>query len=463
VPNPLENFSPHPASPQNAEFYRRALDEWPSPILVVDGNAEIVYGNRALIRLGGWDLQTAIGSSVFDYLEPAALDQLSQMFHLLTEHEATPPGQPWASVTLRARASNGQAVPVVATGTEMLDDPEVAGILYDIRPAYEQDILRRGLTSLTQGEPIDAILSLITDMISLPPLAFDAAVLEPQGDGRYRVIGATSERFEAILEQARDPQPWNLESREPQRLLVSQFPGGVGEDLFEAGYREFWYVAPESGAHTQAFRIVAAERSSQSTVFSQNDRLSQATDLAAVVLLRARADALLEHSATHDGLTKLANREGFQRKATEALATSKSETAAMLFLDLDGFKQINDEHGHAAGDRVLETIAERLTLVTRSVDLVARLGGDEFVVLVGAPKERPADRARVQVIAERALEAMRRPIQVGDATVSVAASIGGAIRPMPTTLEPLLAQADAAMYVAKRAEGQAGGYHIHEL
>lgn len=448
-------FAPDPAFPQNPEFYRRVLHEWPSPVLVVDGSGEIVYGNRAIERMGGWDLRQAVGTNVVEYIHPDDADALVEsFFELAGSNDAHAFGAAgWAPINTRLITSGGHVVPVVVTGAGGMNDPEVAGIIYDIRPAHEQDILRRGLTGLAQGEPIDEILKLITDMVALPPLGLDAAVLEPRGDGSYRVIGATSDHLEHILINARDPQPWNTAGLTPERTIVSRFPGDVGEDLFAAGYREFWHTSPELGADLNSYRIVACGTVIQHPAGGPIDRLSRANELAGVVLLRARADALLEHSATHDRLTQLPNREGFHRRATEVLADTAAETAAMLFIDLDGFKQVNDDHGHAAGDVVLKAVAKRLRSVTRSVDLVARLGGDEFVILVGASSDRPANAGRVRVIADRALQELRRDIDVGPARVTIAASIGAVIAPTPTTLEDLLAKADGAMYEAKRNDG----------
>jgi len=455
-------FTPDEEFPQNPEFYRRVLHEWPSALLVVNELGEIIYGNRALQQLGGWEQKVGVGSQILDYLHPDDVDEVAAAFFELasTEPSADSSGAPWASINTRLIASNGHVIPVVVTGASGLGDPEVGGILYDIRPAHEQDILRRGLTGLAQGEPIDTILRLITDMVALPPLRLDAALLEPRGDGTYRIIGATDPTLEAILQDASDPQPWNSDGRTPVRTVVSQFPGGVGEDLFAAGYREFWHVAPEASDDPNTYRLIACSPDNQTPAVGQIDRLSRANELAGVVLLRARADALLEHSATHDRLTQLPNREGFYRQASEAMQSSSSETAALMFIDLDGFKKVNDAHGHAAGDKVLQAVAHRLVSVTRSIDLVGRLGGDEFVILVGAGKGRPADQSRVRVIAARALQELRRAIDIGDGTVSIAASIGAAIASMPAELDDLLASADAAMYEAKGQDGNQ--FHIAE-
>lgn len=434
----------------------------PSPVLVVNDNAEIVYLNYALLRMGGFSLEDSLGRSALDFVHPDDLEKLGESFAEIVSSDTSKEfGEtPWASLPTRMVASNGLTVPVVITGAGGLEDEHVRGVIYDIRPTHEQDILRRGLTGLAQGEPIEAILTLIADMIALPPLDLHAAVLEPKGDGMYRAIGATNAQLGEILERAVDPSPWNISSSTPSSLSISLYPGGTGEDLFAAGYRELWHVSPEAAGEENEYRIVACSPVINRPTIGPIDRLARANELASVVLLRARADALLERSATHDGLTQIPNREGFYREATITVNETTAPTVAMLFIDLDGFKPVNDEYGHAAGDRVLKVIARRLKSVTRSVDLVARLGGDEFVILLGASEDRPANIDRVEVIADRALDQLAREINLGDESVVVHASIGGSIANTPITIDALLAKADAAMYVAKREGG--GRYHIVE-
>jgi diguanylate cyclase (GGDEF)-like protein len=119
----------------------------------------------------------------------------------------------------------------------------------------------------------------------------------------------------------------------------------------------------------------------------------------------------------------------------------------VLFLDLDGFKQVNDDMGHQAGDRVLRTIARRLTQSARKVDTVARLGGDEFVILA----ERLASDADAAAVAGKALAQIGRPIEIGGRACTVAGSIGISLYPRDADDgERLLALADAAMYEAKQ-------------
>jgi diguanylate cyclase (GGDEF)-like protein len=161
--------------------------------------------------------------------------------------------------------------------------------------------------------------------------------------------------------------------------------------------------------------------------------------------------ARLEHTAMHDGLTALANRSLFLDRVEVArtrLRRRPSRTFAVLFLDLDGFKQINDTLGHAAGDRLLQTVAARLCECVRPQDTVARFGGDEFAMLLD---ETVSAGAAVE-IAERVQTAVAQPILDDAGEMSVAASIGIAfVASHGAPTEEILRQADVAMYHAKGA------------
>jgi diguanylate cyclase len=160
------------------------------------------------------------------------------------------------------------------------------------------------------------------------------------------------------------------------------------------------------------------------------------------------ANRQLRHLATHDALTDLPNRVLLDDRLEQAIAHADrdSQTFAVMMLDLDRFKMINDSLGHHAGDAVLKEVACRLHEVVRSIDTVARFGGDEFVLMVG-PSTPPADPAQ---IAKRANEALSRPIRVDGVDLHVSSSIGIASYPGDgRSAERLLAHADAAMYCAK--------------
>ena len=163
---------------------------------------------------------------------------------------------------------------------------------------------------------------------------------------------------------------------------------------------------------------------------------------------RKQLEAQLTYQAFHDPLTGLANRALLLDRATHAVArAARGEHVALLYLDLDNFKHVNDSLGHPAGDRLLQTVAERLLRATRGVDTVARLGGDEFAVLLeglAAPED-------VAAVVARITRALAAPVPVGGREATPGASIGLVHAEPGVTAEELLRDADTAMYEAKGA------------
>jgi diguanylate cyclase (GGDEF)-like protein len=165
-------------------------------------------------------------------------------------------------------------------------------------------------------------------------------------------------------------------------------------------------------------------------------------------------EALVSHLAYHDALTGLPNLQLFRDRLSQALHYAQRQDGglALLYLDLDGFKPVNDRCGHAAGDAVLREVAQRIAGLLRKSDTVARIGGDEFAVILTEPGEGAA------AVAEKCREAICRPVSFEGREVSVGVSIGIAHFPVDGTTEAeLLKNADAAMYRAKRCarEGSA--------
>jgi diguanylate cyclase (GGDEF)-like protein len=166
---------------------------------------------------------------------------------------------------------------------------------------------------------------------------------------------------------------------------------------------------------------------------------------------RKEAQARMAEMALHDALTGLPNRNLFSDRLALAIAASRREgaRAALLFLDLDRFKPINDTYGHAFGDLLLKQVAGRLTATVRGVDTVARIGGDEFLVLLPGEGDEGAAAA-----ADRLVEAVGRPYLVEGRDIRMSCSIGIAFHPDDALGEiELVKNADEAMYRAKQAGG----------
>ena len=181
---------------------------------------------------------------------------------------------------------------------------------------------------------------------------------------------------------------------------------------------------------------------------------SSVTLLSGSIVERDQLQTHLAHEATHDALTGLGNRPAAITAIHSALVRSArtGTAAALLFIDLNEFKAVNDSHGHEAGDEVLRQVGSRLALGVREGDFVARLGGDEFVVMA----ETIADVADATDLAQRLIHAISEPISIGTAQLTIGAAIGIAM-PLdgPEESLNLLGRADAAMYRAKHHERSA--------
>lgn len=164
----------------------------------------------------------------------------------------------------------------------------------------------------------------------------------------------------------------------------------------------------------------------------------------------------LAYWATHDRLTRLANRDLFRTELVRAMALSQRarDALAVLFIDLDRFKQVNDVFGHEVGDRVLVQVAERIVRVSRPADTVGRFGGDEFVVLCNDIREV----GRAWSIAQRIASEIDRPFQVGELELSIGCSIGIALAEDTLAPDELMRRADQAMYRAKSERTEVAAY-----
>jgi diguanylate cyclase (GGDEF)-like protein/PAS domain S-box-containing protein len=213
----------------------------------------------------------------------------------------------------------------------------------------------------------------------------------------------------------------------------------TGEPL-RAEYRMLARDGTEIWVRDEAFGMADDTRSGH--------RVSQG--LLVEITDRKRLESKLIHDALHDPLTGLANRVLLRDHLERAIARQGRAPGrvALLFVDLDDFKRVNDSYGHAAGDQILCRVAERLVEAVRESDVVGRQSGDEFAVLLD---HVIADEEAVAA-AERILRELRRPIQLGGRSIVVGGSIGVAVSNGPdAAAEDLLIQADAAMYAAKAA------------
>ncbi len=256
-------------------------------------------------------------------------------------------------------------------------------------------------------------------------------VLDAQGSIRWvspastRMLGRTPEEFVGT-------KVWehlDVDEEAAQREVLARLEAGVSDTELRLKHRDgstrwtLWNAAPDPLGEL---------------VFAAGLDVSE----------RRKAERQIEHLAYHDALTGLPNRQLFVDRLENALTRAQrtEETLAVLFVDLDHFKTINDSLGHTAGDTLLRTVAQRLRATLRTEDTVARLGGDEFTVLVNGLKD-PNDLLR---LAQKIHLAIKVPVEIASRELTVSASIGVGLFPQDgETAEQLLRNADLAMYRAK--------------
>jgi len=233
--------------------------------------------------------------------------------------------------------------------------------------------------------------------------------------------------------------------RPPLPAMAQQGAWSPRTDQIRADAADF--VAALDEGHAALVRELQRTRRLEAELVAARAALAEAlVDLAGTRAGERHARYL----ALHDGLTALPNRRYFREQLTAALAQRGQDGGplAVLYLDLDGFKPINDAHGHDIGDKLLQIVAARLSRTVRSGDMVSRIGGDEFACLI----EGVANRGQLAHLADKLFEAVSAPLGIGELELVVRPSIGIALYPSDgTTAERLIESADTAMYRAKRA------------
>lgn len=236
-----------------------------------------------------------------------------------------------------------------------------------------------------------------------------------------------------------------------QELLPPNVRTIIGSDSLD------WLGVPLQ-THERTLGALVVQSYSGDTRYTEEDMqlLQFVSAQVAAAIERKQSETWLRHTAQHDALTDLANRKLFDERLRNAIARAarEREMLALLYIDIDRFKSINDTLGHGAGDRLLHEVAQRIASCVRDTDTVGRMGGDEFVVLLNGTTSPQG----AMTVAEKILAALRWPFELAEGPVPVAASIGVAIYPEHGDDAPhLLREADRAMYAAKKAGGNRFG------
>jgi diguanylate cyclase (GGDEF)-like protein len=327
------------------------------------------------------------------------------------------------------------------------------------------DVLGEFARTMATEFPIQSILDHLVDRIvqMLPIDAAGVTLFSPGVSPHYVAASDDSARRFESLQTELNEGPCLLAGRLDAPILVpdlytdERFPS-FGPRALAAGLVAVFTFPLRHGSQQlgalDLYRASAGPLSVEATTAAQT-----LADVAAAYLINAStreelrlALARTRREALHDGLTGLPNRQLLMDRLEHAFARSRRSglTSAVLFMDLDGLKPVNDSFGHAVGDQLLVAVADRLLTLVRPSDTLARLSGDEFVLIC----ENLEDQQRALAIGNRLVSALARPYNLNDVQVHVSASIGVACAgPGAHSASQLLHQADTAMYQAKRLGG----------
>ncbi len=277
------------------------------------------------------------------------------------------------------------------------------------------------------------------------------AVLVTGADGRIRTVNSAATRLLGFADSELIGHAFDWLVAEPHRPTFS-----VERVLEEPG---------ETVIRTQRGQTIPVSISA-SAVSSDDPAFMGQIFVLRDVTERKRAERRIRYLARFDTLTKIPNRMQFQHLLQQAIARTRREERGLLllYIDIDNFKEINDTFGHAAGDRVLETISERLTRVLPRESVVGRLAGDEFSVFAEGIDGEEARHEQAGALARLVLGEVGRPLHVGEHEIYVTASVGIALCPENAdNVIDLIRNADAAMYHAKRAGRNCQVFYAPEM
>lgn len=409
---------------QAGEARYRALTESATDAIVsADAHGRIIYWNHAAESIFDYTSAEVLGQPLA-LLTPASLVAVSleSLRYLDAGYAARRGGR---TIELEGVRRDRTVFPMEISVSEWSDGPE------RVFTAIIRDISRRKLTEAALRESERRF----RDVVEQSP---EAIVLH----GRGVVLYANP----AAAELIGVPDPSSLAGQSFLDLLHSDSRGSwtdAERRLTSDGHEALGCRMIHSDG-----RLLDIEARSVPATFNGEPAVqTHLRDVTAQMALEAQ----LAHQAFHDSLTDLANRALFRDRVNHALARSsrRGPAAAVLFLDLDNFKSVNDGLGHSAGDDLLRIIARRLSNVTRPSDTCARLGGDEFAILIEEPNGGADIAATAAHLAERLIAAFKAPCTVGGTEVAVTVSVGIAVAQQHEVAEDILRNADVAMYRAK--------------
>jgi diguanylate cyclase (GGDEF)-like protein len=426
-------------------------DELAAAILRASRDAFIVLDEAGVIRFASEGIrkfrevpQDLVGRAAVDIVDPGWIEEVA--IDLEAAFTGKIPGGRVAASEIR-----------LADGTRVLaellihrpEDPRVGALVVQVHDVPSVRPMDDFLEAMSQARGLHDLLQPVMHLARADAPAEGCSIFWRSIDGSAgEHIGAgvdltllTKDRF------APEELPWLAAGTSGEPVVIGELEEVDTEFAMEVvgrGFGSIWSLpVPVQGDHAV---VLSVWRSRKGPLSSTNQlSVNRALHMTSVAFERHRAEEQLRHAALHDPLTGAPNRTLLDTRL-DSLIDRPDRSDAVLVLDLDGFKQVNDRYGHAAGDLVLRTVVQRLDHALRPGDLLARLGGDEFAVVCTSV----GDESELTAIARRLLDVVTQPLDIEGRLVRIGASIGVSLAGAGQTGDQLLRSADEALIAAKR-------------
>ncbi len=397
-------------------------------LFVMDREGRLTFMNPEAERLLGWREEELLGRIVHDAIHHHYPDGTNYPSERCPVLEVAARGEVYRTEDDVFVRRDGTLSQVAYVAAPLIDDEgRMAGVV----TAFQE---------IAERKAMESELRFAAKLVE----ASANGIMATDPDGTIQMVNPAFTRITGYtLEEVHGKRPSILHSGKHSR----EFYAEMWQSLLAKGqwHGEVWNRRKD---HT-----IYPEWLSISAIYDREGRVERYMAVFLDITEHKQIEARLKHMANHDSLTGLPNRVLLADRLTQALTHARRgrHAVAVLFLDLDGFKPINDDLGHDAGDWVLKEVAQRLIGCVRASDTVCRLGGDEFVILIDEIHPKMGRRA-AQAVAEKILAQVPEPLRVEGQTVRVGVSIGIALYPEHgRTPDALTSAADTAMYAAKQA------------
>ncbi|MET1113922.1 MAG: EAL domain-containing protein [Comamonas sp.] len=447
------------AQTQHLQRLSLVADASSTAVVISDSRSGIVYVNNGFSRMFGWQLDEVRGREPVALLAPQLTEDFTESYRVaLREGRSVKREEILLSKDGRRYWVKVVSNPIAAAKAE--DSDCTVTTLTDITRLKMHEVLQhRVLEAMVRESPLVEVLELICREVEHISPEISASILGVSEQGLLQPLvgpGLPEDYSRQLEGVAIGPSvgscgtaAWRNETVRVDDIATDPLWADFRHLILPLGYVGCWStpIRNSLGRVVGTFAFYFKSPRVQAAELFHQLMIDACVHLCALALEREHTRQRIRQLAFYDGLTGLPNRSLLQAKADQAIATAErhNESLAVLFIDLDRFKQVNDSLGHPAGDELLRQIAARLRQDLRASDIAGRLSGDEFVVVLGQ-----CDVAQTTDLIERLLALLATPVMVAGVALAASASIGIAMFPADgRDMETLLHRADMAMYHAK--------------